>query len=93
MSITILNTEYSHKWKCSLVVRSMYLILKVLVLNSCFNTFFINYPCPMGWWARMAFGGADRVHEEILNLNLNMSLNSARFGITSEKFEFKVESC
>jgi hypothetical protein len=31
MSVTILNTEERHKWKCSLMVWSMYLALKVLV--------------------------------------------------------------
>jgi hypothetical protein len=32
----------------------------------------------VGWWAHMAVGGGGRVHEEILILNLNMSLNSGK---------------
>jgi hypothetical protein len=41
----------------------------------CFDSFFINYLHPMGWWAHMVVGGGGRVHEKILNLNINMSLN------------------
>jgi hypothetical protein len=37
--------------------------------------FLINYLCLMGWWAHMAVGGGGQVHEENLNLKLNMSLN------------------
>jgi hypothetical protein len=32
----------------------------------------------VGWWTHMAVDGGGRVHEENLNLNLNMSLNSSK---------------
>jgi hypothetical protein len=32
----------------------------------------------VGWWAHMVVGRGGRVHEEILNLNLNMSLDSGK---------------
>jgi hypothetical protein len=32
----------------------------------------------VGWWAHMTVGGGCQVHEENMNLNLSMSLNSGK---------------
>jgi hypothetical protein len=61
MSITIVNIEKNHKLKCSLMVRSLYLTLKVLGSNLSFHTFFDQLSL-MGWnwlatWKRRGMAG------------------------------------